>query len=63
MVEVSNEDSKTDEYTPTSEEQLLIVKHLGDSYILDKKYKSTVVLSREQADKRFELIKEIEYDY
>ena len=29
MVE-ANEDSKTDEYTPTSEEEQLIVKHLGD---------------------------------
>ena len=55
MVE-ANEDSKTDEYTPTNEEQLLIVKHLGDGAILDKKYKSTVVLSREQADKRKALI-------
>ena len=63
MVEASHEDSKTDEYTPTSEEQLLIVKHLGDAYILDKKYKSTVVLPREQADKRKEHIMEIEYDY
>ena len=46
MVE-ANEDQKTDEYTPSSEEQLLIVKHLGDANIIDKKFKSTVVLSRE----------------
>ena len=44
MVE-ANEDSKTDEYTPTSEEEQLIMKHLGDATIVDKKYKSTVVLS------------------
>ena len=62
MVE-ANEDSKTDEYTPTAEEQLLITKHLGDNAIVDKKYKSTVVLSREQADKRKSLILEIEYDF
>ena len=62
MVE-ANEDQKTDEYTPSSEEQLLIVKHLGDANIIDKKFKSTVVLSREQAAKRKELILEIEYDF
>ena len=63
MVEASNEDSKTDEYTPTNEEQLLIIKHLGDAHIVDKMYKSTVVLSREQANKRKEHIMEIEYDF
>ena len=62
MVE-ANEDSKTDEYTPTSEEEQLIVKHLGDAVIVDKKFKQTVVLSVEQAAKRRELIQEIEYDY
>ena len=29
MVE-ANEETKTDEYTPSAEEQLLIIKHLGD---------------------------------
>jgi len=57
------EEIKTDEYTPSEEEQLLIVKHLGDHAIVDKKFKSTVVLSREQADVRRSLIQEIEYDY
>ena len=62
MVEAS-EDQKSDEYTPSSEEQLLIVKHLGDANIVDKKFKSTVVLSKEQAAKRKELVLEIEYDF
>ena len=62
MVE-ANEDSKTDEYTPTSEEEQLIVKHLGDPVIVDKKFKQTVVLSQEQAKKRKDLILEIEYDF
>ena len=46
MVE-ANEDVKSDDYTPSEQEQLLIVKHLGEAAIVDKKYKSTVVLSRE----------------
>ena len=48
MVEAAqNEDVKSDEYTPSNEEQLLIVTHMGDDAIIDKKFKSTVVLSRE----------------
>ena len=62
MVE-ANEDVKSDDYTPSEQEQLLIVKHLGEAAIVDKKYKSTVVLSREQAAKRRSLIREIEYDF
>jgi len=62
MVE-ANEENKTSDYTPSDEEQLLILKHLGDGAIVDKKFKSTVVLSREQADKRRSFITEIEYDY
>ena len=62
MVE-ANAEVKTDEYTPSEAEQLLITKHLGDHAIVDKKYKATVVLSREQADKRRSLIREIEYDF
>ena len=57
------EEIKTDEYTPSEQEQLLIIKHLGDHAIVDKKFKSTVVLSREQADVRNSLIRDIEYDY
>lgn len=57
------EEVKADEYEPSQQEQLLILKHLGDDAIVDKKYKSTVVLSREQADKRFSLIQEVEYDF
>jgi len=43
------EEVKTDEYEPTQDEQLMILKHLGDHAIVDKKFKATVVLSREQA--------------
>ena len=41
----------------------MIVKHLGDGAIVDKKFKSSVVLTKEQAEKRRSLITEIEYDF
>ena len=64
MVEAAqNEDVKSDEYTPSNEEQLLIVTHMGDDAIIDRKFKSTVVLSKEQAAKRKALILEVEYDF
>ena len=43
------EEAKTDEYEPSQDEQVMILKHLGDHAIVDKKYKATVVLSKEQA--------------
>ena len=36
---------------------------MGPGAIIDKKFKSTVVLSREQASQRKSLISEIEYDF
>ena len=62
MVE-AREDSKSEDYTPSDQEQILILKHLGEHAIVDKKYKATVVLSREQAAKRRALIREVEYDF
>ena len=41
----------------------MIVKHLGDGAIVDKKFKSSVVLTKEQAEIRRSLITEIEYDF
>lgn len=62
MVEASA-DNKND-YELSPEEQLLVTKHLGEgTYIVDKKRKSTVVLSREQADWRKSVIQEVEYDF
>ena len=63
MVEAHPEDQKSDDYVPSAEEQLLITKHLGDQVIIDKKFKATVVLSREQANWRKSVIKDIEYDF
>lgn len=62
MVEASPATNADYELTP--EEQLLVTKHLGEgTYIVDKKFKSTVVLSREQADWRKSVIQEVEYDF
>jgi len=57
------EELKGDDYAPTHEEQVLIAKHLGDHAIVDRKFKATVVLSREQADTRKSLIQDVEYDF
>ena len=62
MVEATQE-NKTDDYTPSEEEQILITKFLGDAAIVDKKFKQTVVLTLEQAEWRKSIIQEIEYDF
>jgi len=57
------EEIKTEDYEPTMDEQVLILKHLGDHAIVDKKFKACVVLSKEQAQKRRDLLLDVEYDY
>ena len=57
------EETKIEDYQLTAEEQLLVTKHLGEGHIVDKKFKSTVVLKKEQAEWRKSIIQEVEYDF
>ena len=50
-------------FRPSETEQALILQHLGDEAVVDEKFKSTVTLSRAQAETRERLIQEIEYDF
>ena len=59
MVEASDQAG----FRPNENEQALILQHLGDEAIVDEKFKATVTLSRTQAEKREELVQEIEYDF
>ena len=63
MVEANKQDAKNDEFQPSDQERVLLVKHLGNDYRVDPKFKTTVVLSKTEANTRKSLIKEIEYDY
>jgi len=60
---VENKDSTAAHFTPSEAERSLIQTHLGLDAIVDKGYKATVLLKKEQAEKRKELISDIEYDY
>ena len=50
-------------FKPSDEERDLITQHLGPDAIVDEKFKSTVTLTREQANRRCELIEDVEYDF
>ena len=50
-------------YLPSEIERLLIAKNLGDAPMYDSGYKSTVTLKQEEAQRRFDLVSDIEYDF
>jgi hypothetical protein len=50
-------------YVPSEVERALITIHLGDAAMLDKGYSANITLKKEEAEKRCELISEIEYDF
>ena len=50
-------------FKPDENEQALILQYLGSEAIVDEKFKTTQTLSKEQAEKREELVQEIEYDF
>lgn len=50
-------------YVPSEAERALITIHLGDAAMLDKGYNANITLKKEEAEKRAELISEIEYDF
>jgi hypothetical protein len=50
-------------YVPSEAERALITIHLGDAAMLDKGYNANITLKKEEAEKRTELITEIEYDF
>jgi hypothetical protein len=50
-------------YVPSEVERALITLHLGDAPMLDKGYNANITLKKEEAEKRCELVSEIEYDF
>lgn len=64
MVENSGNAGKTTNiYSPSEVERLLVAKHLGDAPMYDPGFKNTVTLKQEEAERRFQLISDIEYDF
>lgn len=63
MVEANKTDAKNNDFEPSDAERVLCVKHLGNDYRVDPKFKTTVVLSKVEAKARKDLVKEIEYDF
>ena len=39
------------------------MQHLDDSALIDEKFKANILLSKEEAEKREELIEEVEYHF
>ena len=39
----------------------MILQHLGDEAIVDKQFNATVTLSKEEAERRAELVEDVEY--
>lgn len=57
------ESTKTEGYVPSPECRAMIVKHLGDAAILDAGYNKNITLKKSEAERRCELVSEIEYDF
>ena len=53
----------TSVYTPSEAEKLMITRHLGEDAIVDGGYKENVVLKKEEAERRVDLVSNIEYDF
>ena len=51
------------QYEPTQEARALIFRHLGDEAIIDSGYKKQVLLTKDQAIRRAQLVSDIEYDF
>lgn len=52
-----------DSYVPSDESKALITKHLGLQATLDPGYNKSVTLKKSEAERRRELVGEIEYDF
>ena len=50
-------------YVPAEAELAMINLHLGGAAMLDKSYNASILLKKEEAEKRAKLISEIEYDF
>jgi hypothetical protein len=50
-------------YEPTSETRAIVAKHLGDGAYFDSGYNKNITLKKGEAERRFQLVSEIEYDF
>ena len=50
-------------YDPSSETRALVAKILGDGAHFDSGYNKNITLKKTEAERRFELVDEIEYDF
>ena len=50
-------------FKPSDEEQELITQHLGPDAIVDEQFKNNPTLTKEQAERRCQLIEDVEYDF
>lgn len=60
---VESSDAKESVYTPSENEKKLLMRHLGDEAVVDPGYLLNVLLSRDDANKRKEIVSDIEYDF
>ena len=60
---VESSDAKEGVFGPTEAEKKLMLKHLGESFSVDSGYKASVLLSKIEAERRKEIVSDIEYDF
>jgi hypothetical protein len=60
---VESSDAKEGVFGPTENEKKLMLKHLGDDAHVDSGYKGNFLLSKVEADKRKEIVSDIEYEF
>lgn len=56
-------DAKQKGFEPSSETRALVAKSLGDGAHFDSGYNKNITLKRTEAERRFKLVSEIEYDF
>ena len=60
---VESSDTKEGVFGPTEIEKKYMLTYLGEDSIVDPGYKGSFLLSKIEADKRAEIISDIEYDF
>ena len=60
---VESSDAKEGVFGPTETEKKLMLTHLGEDASVDVGYKGSFLLSKLEAEKRKEIVSDIEYDF
>jgi hypothetical protein len=60
---VESSDAKEGVFGPTENEKMLMHKRLGEGAFVDPGYKGSFLLSKVEAERRHEIVSDIEYDF